>query len=220
MSNQLLNAARTGFTKSTALSLAKENIVDSIWKAANIEGLGTDLEDVDSILRDYALTTKKSEVLFVLNMYDAWDFLFNNLDYNNCWMLLSELNKIVGYHLINRRGELRKSEVYISGTSWAPSIPVESEVYDSIALLNKIEDPVDKALSYFCYLTKAQLFIDGNKRVAQLMANKILIENNIGILSVPVECLNGFRDNLISYYETGIDSTLKNFLKHKCIRYV
>ena len=37
------------------------------------------------------------------------------------------------------------------------------------------------------------MFIDGNKRVAQLMANKVLVENNIGIFQIP------FDTNIIIY---------------------
>lgn len=40
--------------------------------------------------------TKAEEVLFVINMKRAWQFLLDNLDYNNCIFLLKEYHKIVG----------------------------------------------------------------------------------------------------------------------------
>jgi prophage maintenance system killer protein len=33
-----------------------------------------------------------------------------------------------------------------------------------------------RALKYFCYIARTQMFIDGNKRVAQLMVTKVVGE--------------------------------------------
>ena len=62
------------------------------------------------------------------------------------------------------------------------------------------------------------MFIDGNKRVAQLMANKVLIENNIGIFQIPIEKLEEFKGMLIDFYETGNDAKIIGFMKEYCIR--
>lgn len=152
-------------------------------------------------------------------MRDAWRFLLDNLDYNNCWMLLREFNNIAGRDLIYTCGILRRHDVSIGGTSWKPSIPVEADVYAAIKELNAIEDDIERALSYFCYIARTQLFIDGNKRVAQLMANKILIESGIGILAIPVDDVAEFKRLLIEFYETGNSDSIKDFLKSKCIQY-
>ena len=203
-----------------AITLAKRSLVDSIWKAANVEGLGTTFPNTEAILENLPVNTKRDEVLFVLNMRDAWRFLLDNLDYNNCWMLLREFNNIVGRDLIYGCGMLRRHDVSIGGTSWKPSIPVEADVYDAIKELNTIEDDIERALSYFCYIARTQLFIDGNKRVAQLIVNKILIESGVGILSIPVDNIAEFKELLIKFYETADATELKNFLRYKCIQYV
>ena len=62
------------------------------------------------------------------------------------------------------------------------------------------------------------MFIDGNKRVAQLMTNKVLIEHNIGIFQIPIEKLEEFKGMLIEYYETGEDTKIIGFMKAYCIR--
>ena len=64
------------------------------------------------------------------------------------------------------------------------------------------------------------MFIDGNKRVAQLMANKVLIENDIGIFQIPIEKLEEFKGMLIEFYETGNDVKIIDFMKIYCIRRV
>lgn len=52
------------------------------------------------------------------------------------------------------------------------------------------------------------------------MANKVLIENNIGIFQVPIERLEEFREMLLAFYETGNDIKIIEFMKEYCIRRV
>ena len=61
------------------------------------------------------------------------------------------------------------------------NIPDEAMLYDSINTLEKIDDIELKALKYFCFIARTQMFLDGNKRVAQLIANKVLISGGVGI---------------------------------------
>lgn len=204
----------------TAIEMAKRLLVDSIWKSANLEGLGTTFPKTEAILVNAPTTTKTEEVLFVINMKRAWQFLLDNLDYSNCIMLLREYDKIVGELLFNYAGEIRTIPVQIGGTSWEPEIPHTGIIMDSIKEIEQIKDIELKALKYFCYITRTQMFVDGNKRVAQLMANKILIENNIGIFQIPIEKLEEFKGMLIEFYETGNDVKLIRFMKENCIKRV
>ena len=64
----------------------------------------------------------------------------------------------------------------------------------------------------FVALCRSHLFYDGNKRTAQLIANKMLIEDGAGILAIPVEHKNKFDELLIKYYETNKSEELIKFL--------
>lgn len=202
----------------TAIEMAKRMLVDSIWKSANLEGLGTTFPKTEAILANAPTTTKTEEVLFVINMKRAWQFLLDNLEYSNCIMLLREFDKIVGELLFSYAGEIRTIPVQIGGTSWEPEMPHTGIIMDSIKEIEQIEDIELRALKYFCYIARTQMFIDGNKRVAQLMANKVLIENNIGIFQIPIEKLEEFKGILIGFYETGDDTKIIRFMKEYCIR--
>lgn len=204
----------------TAIEMAKRLLVDSIWKSANLEGLGTTFQKTEAILANAPTTTKTEEVLFVINMEWAWQFLLDNLEYSNCIMLLREYDKIVGELLFHDAGEIRTIPVQIGGTSWEPELPHTGIIMDSITEIEKIEDIELRALKYFCYIARTQMFIDGNKRVAQLMANKVLIENNIGIFQIPIERLEEFKGMLIRFYETGDDVRIIAFMREHCIRRV
>ncbi len=206
--------------KDTAVEMAKRMLVDSIWKSANLEGLGTTFPKTEAILANAPTTTKTEEVLFVINMKRAWQFLLDNLEYCNCIMLLREFDKIVGELMFSYAGEIRTIPVQIGGTSWEPEMPHTGIIMDSIKEIEQIEDVELRALKYFCYIARTQMFIDGNKRVAQLMANKVLIENNVGIFQIPIEKLEEFKGMLIEFYETGDDRKIVGFMREFCIRRV
>jgi len=202
----------------TAIEMAKRLLVDSIWKSANLEGLGTTFPKTEAILANAPTTTKTEEVLFVINMKRAWQFLLDNLDYSNNLMLLREYNKIIGELLFDYAGEIRTIPVQIGGTSWEPEMPHTGIIIDVLEEIGENEDIELRALKYFCYVARTQMFIDGNKRVAQLIANKVLIENNIGIFQIPIEKLEEFKALLIQFYESGNDEEIIGFMKEYCVR--
>lgn len=204
--------------RDTAIAMAKRLLVDSIWKSANLEGLGTTFPKTEAILANAPTTTRTEEVLFVINMKRAWQFLLDNLDYNNCLALLREYNKIAGELLFHYAGEIRTIPVQISGTSWESEMPQTGVIIDCLAEIEETENAEIRALKYFCYIARTQMFIDGNKRVAQLMANKVLIQNDIGIFQIPIEKLEEFKSLLISYYKSGDDTKIIDFMLQYCIR--
>lgn len=206
--------------RDSAVEMAKRLLVDSIWKSANLEGLGTTFPKTEAILANAPTTTKTEEVLFVINMKRAWQFLLDNLDYGNSLMLLREYNKIVGELLFNYAGEIRTIPVQIGGTTWEPEMPHTGIIIDTIENIEQIGNIELRALKYFCYVARSQMFIDGNKRVAQLIANKVLIQNNIGIFQIPIEKLEEFKRLLIEFYETNHDEEIIEFMQMYCIRRV
>lgn len=202
----------------SAIEMAKRLLVDSIWKSANLEGLGTTFPKTEAILANAPTTTKTEEVLFVINMKRAWQFLLDNLDYGNNLMLLREYNKVVGELLFSFAGEIRTFPVQIGGTSWETEMPHTGIIIDNLEKIERIEDVELKAMKYFCYVARTQMFIDGNKRVAQLIANKVLVENDIGIFQIPIEKLEEFKGLLLEFYETGEDEKIIGFMKEFCIK--
>lgn len=200
-----------------SISLGKRQLVDSIWKSAGIEGLGTTFPNTEKILDNLPVETSRDEVLFIVNMKRAWEFLFDNIDYPTNLMLLRELNKICMTDIIYGAGTIRTGMVTIGGTSWVPEIPNEADIKENIEKINNIEDKLDAALEMFCFVSRTQMFLDGNKRVSQLSCNKILMENDIGILSVPYEKISEFKMLLVDYYETDNNNKLKVFIKGECI---
>lgn len=202
-----------------AITLGKRNLVDSIWKSANIEGLGTTFPSTEAILENLPAYTKRDEVYFVCNMKRAWEFLFDNMDYPINLAFIREINKVSMEHLGYGVGVERNIPVTIGGTKWQPDMPNTACIIEDLRKIQENPDKEDMALEMFAYLTRKQIFIDGNKRLAQLVANRILMENDIGIMAIPVEKKSEFTEVLINFYETGDNNRLKEFLHRECMQY-
>lgn len=70
----------------------------------------------------------------------------------------------------------------------------------------------EKAIELMLFLMRGQIFYDGNKRVAQLAANQVMIQNGKGIISIPVEHQKQFFEMLVKYYETNQMKEIKKFV--------
>ena len=206
--------------KDNAIEMAKRLLVDSIWKSANLEGLGTTFPKTEAILANAPTETKSEEVLFVINMKRAWQFLLENLNVPNNILLLREYNKIVGELMFRNNGEIRTFPVQIGGTSWESELPNSEDIKNKLEDIDKIQDTALKALKFFCFVARTQMFVAGNKRVAQLIANKVLIENNIGIFQISIDNLEKFRTLLIEFYETNNDEKIIQYMLEYCIKKV
>lgn len=206
-------------TQEKNVYLAKRNIVDSIWKSSHIEGINVTFPETQQIYDGGNIARLRiDEIQTINNLKHAWIYILNSLNNTNNIDLLKSINALVGSNLIDNPGKMRTYNVTIGGTTWKPSIPVEQEVNNKInEILNLQNTVTDKAISIMCYLMRTQFFSDGNKRTSMLFANKILIENGKGIISIPVEKDTEFGTQLIKYYETNNMDNLKNFIYENCL---
>lgn len=200
-----------------SISLGKRQLVDSIWKSAGIEGLGTTFPNTEKILSNLPVETKRDEVLFIVNMKRAWYFLFDNIEYPNNLSFLREVNKICMNGLSYAAGGLRTVPVTIGGTSWVPEMPQEGIIAEKLDQIGQMPDKLEAALEMFCFVARSQMFLDGNKRAAQLMCNKIMMQNDLGIFSIPYDQIDAFKELLVKYYESNQSDHLKRFFREKCL---
>lgn len=98
-----------------------------------------------------------------------------------------------------------------------PLIPVKEKVIEELNRIMKINDDIERAVEYFAYACKQQLFWDGNKRTSTIVASKILIESGNGILTIGKDNAEDFNTTLNNWYLYDELQPLKNCLK-KCIK--
>lgn len=96
-------------------------------------------------------------------------------------------------------GNVRTAPVTIGGTSLVPELPQEGIIIDKLDEIATMDDRLEAALEMFCYVAGTQVFLDGNKRVAQLMCNKIMMEDDIGVFSIPYNEIDRFKELLVDF---------------------
>lgn len=202
------------------IDFAKRNLVDTIYKQAILEGVATTFADTESIIEGGKVNNMTSDdILKIINLKHAWEFILNKnviLSDTN-FALLCEINKMVEEGFYYTAGKVRNVPVTIGGTKWAPSLPIESVVKEELQeIFNKKIDDVDKAIELLLYTMKKQIFIDGNKRTSVIFSNHYLISKGKGIIVIPAELTEEFKDLLIPYYEGKDESEIKKFIKEKC----
>lgn len=206
------------YSRKTATDMAKRCLVNNIYTSARIEGIIITFLQVQQILANLPVNgIRPNDIQFVLNMWEAWRFILDTLDESITATYVRELNRICGNGLIYDCGVFRESTVTIIGTSRVQPILQHEDITNSLQELNSIVDIVDKSIKYFEYLVKSQLFVDGNKRLAQLVANKVLIADGLGILRIPDTKVTEFACALVDYYETGSDK-LYRYLTDECLQ--
>lgn len=198
--------------------LAKRNLVDSIWKEARLEGIAVTYPQTADVLEGRVVTDLTLEQNLALNnLKQAWRYVLDEphaIDFDT----LLHLNLLIGQGgVVRYAGELRDGLVRIGGTDFVPVVPDEKQVRNEFSRILSLEDPVMRALLAFAWVCRSQLFRDGNKRTAQLVANDILVHSGEGILAVPIDAQEEFFGLLVAFYENNIPDELVSFLREKCI---
>ncbi|MGN1379472.1 MAG: Fic family protein [Bacilli bacterium] len=143
----------------------------------------------------------------------------NDVDYD--YNTLCHIHKLVADKLVldQELGKIRTTPVNIGGTSWKPQFPIESQIKEELETLLNQENKTktEIAIEIMLSLMRRQIFIDGNKRVAMLFANKIMIDNGCGIITIAQENQEAFYEKLIRYYESGNMQELKQWIYDTCI---
>lgn len=202
------------------IDFAKRHLVDTIYKQAILEGISATFANIENIIEGGKINNVSLEdVLKIINLKHAWEFILNKnviLSDTN-FSLLCEINKLVEEGFYYSAGKIRTVQVNIGGTNWKPDFPIESIIKEELndIFSKKISD-IDRAIELLLYVMKKQIFIDGNKRTSIIFANHYLISKGKGIIVIPVELIDEYKDLLINYYEGKDKEKIKNFLKEKC----
>ncbi len=209
-------------TREQNVFVAKRNIVDYIWKSANLEGIGITYPETQAIY-DGGIVNGLSvnDVIAINNLKYAWEFILEMEGIESDYKSLCEIHRLVADKLVpkNNLGIIRTTPVHIGGTSWQPQFPIESQIKEELErlLAQEGKSKTEISLEVMLWVMRRQMFIDGNKRVAMLFANKMMIENGCGIISIAQDDQPLFYEKLIKYYESGEWDDLKRWLYDTCI---
>ena len=205
-------------TKEQNVFLAKKVLVSNIYNSARLEGINTTYLDIKAILEGVNVPTLKlDEINCILNLRDAWNFTLTNIDLKVNLDFICKINSFVSRNESLEWVVLRNGQVDINGVDYIPSIPIKEEVSKKIEEILSEDNAIKRSIYLMLYLMRSKIFQDGNKRTSMLVANKILIQNACGIISIKEENIFEFNGLLTQYYNTRKSEKIVLFLYEKCI---
>lgn len=202
------------------IDFAKRNLVQTIYKQAILEGVATTFADTENIIEGGKVNNMTPEdILKIVNLKHAWEFILNKnvIISDTNFALLCQINKMVEEGFYYTAGKVRNVPVTIGGTTWKPDLPIESVIKEELEeIFNKKMSDIDRAIQLLLYTMKKQIFIDGNKRTSVIYSNHYLISKGKGIIVIPTELTEKFKDLLIIYYEGKDKGEIEKFIKERC----
>ena len=205
-------------TKEQNIFLAKKVLVSNIYNSAKLEGINTTYPDTKTILDGINVPTLKlDEINCILNLRDAWNYVLSSIDSDINLEFICKVNSYVSRNESLEWGVLRTGKVGINGVDYIPDVPIKEKVVDDINSILREECATKRAINLMFYLMRSQVFWDGNKRTSMIVANKIMIENGCGIITIKEEFINEFNNLLTEYYNTGDMTEIEYFIYNKCI---
>jgi Fic family protein len=189
--------------------------IDLSWKSSQIEGNTYSLLETERLLKDRQTASGKTkeEAVMLLNHKDAIDFIVENHDH----YLTLNVTKIEDLHgiLIKELGvdrNIRIRRVGITGTNYTPldnEFQIREALQQTCDLVNSRENVFEKALLALVLLSYIQAFTDGNKRIARITANALLMAGEHCPISFRTVDSVDYKKAMLLFYEQNNISAFK-----------
>ena len=197
--------------------------MELVYNAGKFEGLNTTLLQTEEIIKyNRANNVAVDDVLTVVNLKRGFELLSNDVQ-EPLLETSKRINRVVSAEDALFPGEIRTGGVEVSTIQgrYVPPMLTEDEVKNQYGeILRQDISDTEKALRLFLFISKNQIFGDGNKRTALLTANKIMFDHGLGLLSIPENVFEKFNEFLSAYYnsEEDIDAEkILDFMYSNCI---
>ncbi|MEI6305120.1 MAG: Fic family protein [Candidatus Taylorbacteria bacterium] len=182
-------------------------IIELSWKSSRIEGNTYTLMETERLIEKglEAVGKAKEEAVMILNHKKAFSYIYENAD------KFKEISKgnIESVHrlLVDGLGvtfNLRSKAVGITGSRYRPldnHFQIIEAVERLISATNLAASGYEKAIILLLGISYVQPFEDGNKRTARLMANSVLLSNDLAPLSYRSVDEDEYRQAVLVFYE-------------------
>ncbi|MBI5469927.1 Fic family protein [Candidatus Kaiserbacteria bacterium] len=182
-------------------------VIELSWKSSRIEGNTYTLLDTERLIREgvEAPGHTKDEAKMIINHKKAFQYILSTkgsrtfLDRH----FVEDIHRILVEEMGISHG-FRKGVVGVTGSSYRPlDVPaqLEEETDALCQAAAKTKDPYSQALLMLVGISYIQPFEDGNKRTARLIANAILVGNDLAPLSYRSVDETLYRESMLTFYE-------------------
>lgn len=195
---------------------AKKNLVRLVFTTSRFEGLNTTLPQTQTIIDGMsAAGVSIDDTNVIVQLKRGWQYVIREnrpLSLN----IEQNINLLVARYDSLDPGSFRTGNVTVelgnSNGEWQPpeiNLDQERKFFDE--LMQKDTSITDKAMTLMYHNMRNQLFWDGNKRTATLAANKLMIDNGAGLISVPLNKWDKWNELISEFYLTGKMDKLKDW---------
>lgn len=194
--------------------------IDLSWKSSQMEGNTYTLLETERLLLEQQTASGRTrdEATMLLNHKAALDFVTANPDYLQHLSIahIEDIHTLLVRDM-NVERNIRQRRVGITGTNYRPldnEYQIREALEATCRLVNDTPCVFSKALLVLVMLSYIQAFVDGNKRVARISANAVLIAHGYCPLSFrSVEPLDYKKAMLIFYEQNNISAFKKIFME-------
>ena len=204
-----------------AIDYLRRYLKTVIYNQAKSEGVGATFPETERILENQTVDgITPNDIEVIIKLKRAWHTIYDTLGDEIYFENICLVNAIVSDSTNQSPGSIRNIDVYVTlkdNKKYIPSMPNEYEIKERLYEIKAIDSPLERGLELFVYLTKAQMFENCNKRTALLMSNKILLENDLGVIFPNENQDRDYKRILTDYYQDEIKKIdLINYLIENC----
>ena len=190
--------------------------IDLSWKSSQIEGNTYTLLETERLLREREEAEGKTreEAIMLLNHKAALDFIARHTDYLQELSVahIEDIHSLLVQDLHVGRN-IRRRRVGIIGTVYRPldnEFQIREALEAACRLVNGTTCVFSKALLTLVLLSYIQAFEDGNKRVARIAANAVLMAHGYCPLSYRSVNALDYKKAMLLFYERNNISAIKD----------
>lgn len=207
-------------TREESIFLAKKKWDENIYCGMKMENRAVTFPQTKTILGGVNVAgVQLDDIQAILNMRDAWKFLLSSIDEPVNVEYMCKLNEYIARNEALKWGVLRSGSVGISGCDYVPPIPEYETVKRELeVILSQDKTATGIALDVFAWGARGQFFWDGNKRTSLTMANKIMVSQGVGMLTIQDKNMERFNELLLEYYNSGVADELKRFMYDNAVQ--
>lgn len=197
-------------TKEQNRRFAKKNLVRLVFTNSRFEGVNTTLPQTQTIIDGMsAAGVSIDDSNVIVQLKRGWQYVIRE-DKALSLKIEQNINLLVARYDSLDPGSFRTGSVTVElGNDKGEWKPQEVDFFNN--LMQKDTSVTDKAMTLMYHNMRNQLFGDGNKRTAILVANKLMIDHGAGLINVPLDKWDVWNDLISKYYLSGDMKTLKDW---------
>lgn len=182
-------------TKDQNRRFARMNLTRLVHTNARFEGINTTLAQTQTIIDGLGVEgVKLEDINTIVQVKRGWQLITESDE-----VLILDFEKSIN-KIVARDDAL---DIGLDNNFIPDMVDISNETDYLSQLLKSNISNTEKALRIMYHNMRKQLFWDGNKRTATLVANKLMIDNGAGIINVPLDRWGVWNELISSYYQSN-----------------